>query len=405
MKRDPSLKVALDIGTSKIAALAASKQGNQLEVAALAQVPSLGLKRGMVVDMERTIDSIGEVIQALTEQLSYRPEQVVLGISGSHIRSQHSHGMVALSQREVTSRDIEQILESAQAVALPADERILHVIPHHYALDHQRDIYQPLGMLGVRLEADVHLITANISAVENMVRAVERSGLMVDDVVLQPLASGLSALSEDERVAGVVLLDIGAGTTDLAVFSRGNLIYTSVIPIGGDHVTQDLAMALRLPVHVAESLKRSEGVVSAFDSETRVTLNSGFASGVQEIPVSFMSEIITARYQDILQLAQEKLLAQQLPQVSAGVVLSGKGACIPGLMELTSNLWELPVRVGYPTQGILASEISEDPGLATGVGLLHYAFSKMPSRPKHTAGLLPSKALWQRMRDWFEMHF
>jgi len=406
------LLVGLDIGTSKIVALVGEMYeengSEEIEVVGMGSMPSHGLKRGVVVNIESTVQAIGQAVKEAALMSGCEIHSVFAGISGSHIRSLPSHGTAPIRDEEVAAADITRVMESAKAVAIPADQRILHVLPNEFIVDTQGGIKHPIGMSGVRLEAKVHIITGAISAAENIAKCVRRCGLAVDDIVLQQLASGEAVLSEDETELGICLVDIGGGTTDIAVFQEGALQHTAVIPIAGDQVTNDIAVALRTPRKAAEAIKVEHGCVLPRLVEAEGTIE---VPGVGERPPRQLShqtlvEVIGARYEELLTLVHNELQrGGHEAATAAGVVLTGGSAKVGGLAELAEEIFQAPVRIGEPRHVTGLPEVSKNPAHATGAGLLLYG-------RKHSKGLRAglqrqsgAGRAWQRLQEWLRKNF
>jgi cell division protein FtsA len=382
----------MHIGTTKITAIVAEQEedGEGLRIVGVGCAPSDGLKRGVVVNLERTVRSIQHAVQ-IAERMSGRTiKGVWAGIAGDHIRGINSRGVIAVSRKdsEVRANDVERVIQAAKAVAIPADREILHVLPQEYIVDDQDGIRDPVGMSGVRLEAEVHIITGAASACRNLIRAAEKAGLSVEELVLEPLASANAVLTADERELGVALLDIGGGTTDVAVFYEGAIRHTAVIGLGGSNVTNDLAIGLRTPVERAEQLKLASGcaLISMVRPEETVRVPSVGGRPDRDISRHMLATMIEPRAEEILALANKEIRKHHVADLlGAGVVLTGGASSLPGMAELAEQVFDLPVRQGVPSGISGMTEAVSDPRFATGVGLAIHAFLN-DARPRAAEG-------------------
>jgi cell division protein FtsA len=377
MASEASMIVALDIGTSKVVCLVAEvRPDGQLEVVGIGSHPSRGLKRGVVVNIESTVNSIHRAVEEAELMAGCKIHSVTVGIAGSHISSLNSHGIVAVRDREVTEHDLERVIDAASAVAIPADQRILHILPQEYLIDHQEGIKEPLGMSGVRLEAKVHLVTGATNAIQNIEKCVRRCGLEVDGVVLEQLASSYAVLTEDEKDLGVCMVDIGGGTTDIAVFTGGSIRHTGVIPVAGDQVTNDIAMALRTPTQHAEQLKIKYACALAqlANADETIKVPSVGDRPPRDLSRQALAEVVEPRYDELFTLIQTELRRSGFEDlIPAGIVLTGGTAKMEGVVELAEEIFHMPVRLAMP-HGIRGmDDILQNPIFSTGMGLLHYA--------------------------------
>jgi len=408
-RAERNLIVGLDIGTSKIVALVGEINANdQLEVIGLGVHPSRGLKRGVVVNIEATVQSIQQAIEEAELMAGCQIHSAYTGIAGSHIRSLNSHGIVAIRDVEVTSGDVERVIDAARAVAIPADQKILHVLPQEFIIDHQEGIREPVGMSGVRLEARVHLVTGALSAAQNIQKCVKRCGIEVADIVLQQLASSYATLTEDEKELGVCLVDIGAGTTDIAIFGEGAIRHTAVIPIAGDQVTNDIAVALRTPTQNAEEIKLQYGcaLVDIANAEEMIEVSSVGDRPRRRLTRRALAEVIEPRYEELFRLVQAELRRSGFEDtVASGIVLTGGASQIPGAIDLAENIFRMPVRSGIP-QGVSGlSEVINNPVYATGVGLLILGKQRLFDRRVETPSSTGIKDVWGKMKNWFQGNF
>ncbi|MGY6586791.1 MAG: cell division protein FtsA [Wenzhouxiangella sp.] len=406
-RAEKSLVVGLDIGTSKIVAIVGEIQPDgAVEVIGIGSHPSRGLKRGVVVDIESTEQSIQRAVEEAELMADCEIHSVFAGIAGSHIRSLNSHGAVAIRDKEVVEGDVERVLESARAVAVPADQRILHVLPQEYVIDSTDGIRQPIGMSGVRLEARVHLVAAAVSAVQNVTKCVARCGLQVDDLILQQLASSHAVLSTDERDLGIALVDIGAGTTDVAVFTEGAIRYTACIPIAGDLVTNDIAVALRTPtVHAEEiKIKFACALEQMVSTDETIQVPSVGNRESRRLERRTLAQVVEARYRELFNHVHKQLRQSGFENmIPAGLVLTGGGAKMEGVVELAEEILHMPVRLGTP-QGVTGlSEVVSNQIHATGVGLLLHG-ARNDGAPRARLGR-SKESLIQRLKTWFQGEF
>jgi|UPI0004839B4F cell division protein FtsA len=409
--------VALDIGTSKVVCLVGEiTDTGAIEIVGVGSHPSRGLKRGVVVNIESTVHSIQRAVEEAELMAGCKIHSVTVGIAGSHISSHNSHGIVAVRDREVSDYDLERVIDAARAVAIPADQKILHILPQEYLIDHQEGIREPLGMSGVRLEAKVHLVCGAINAVQNIEKCIRRCGLEVEAVVLEQLASSYSVLTDDEKDLGVCLVDIGGGTTDIAVFTGGAIRHTAVIPIAGDQVTNDIAMALRTPTVNAEQLKIKYACALAqlARPEEMIKVPSVGDRPARDLSRQALAEVVEPRYEELFTLVQAELRRSGFEDlVAAGIVLTGGTAKMEGAVELAEEIFHMPVRLARP-QGVRGMEdLLSNPIYATGIGLLHYARADHgpaePERIQQEADVkikgVSGPGLLHRIKAWLQGNF
>jgi cell division protein FtsA len=375
-RTERNLIVGLDIGTSKVAAIVGeiNNEGN-IEVIGIGNSLSRGLKKGVVVNLESTVMSIQRAIEEAELMAGCQIKSVFAGIAGSHIRSLNSHGVVAIKDREVTQYDIDRVIDSARAVAISADQKILHILPQEFVIDQQDSIKEPIGMSGTRLEAKVHMVTGSVSASQNIIKCIRRCGLEVEDLVLEQLASCYSVLTEDEKELGVCLIDIGGGTTDIAIFVEGAIKHTAVIPIAGDQVTNDIAVALRTPTINAEEIKRKYAcaLTQLSDINGIIDVPSIGDRSPRQITAQNLAEIIEPRYEELMLLVQAEIRRSgNEDMIAAGIVLTGGSSKVMGLIELAEEIFHMPVRMGGPENVTGLTEVIKNPMHSTGVGLLMY---------------------------------
>jgi len=405
-KSERNLVVGLDIGTSKVAAIVGeiTSDGN-IEIIGIGSTPSRGLKKGVVVNLESTVQSIQRAIEEAELMAGCQIRSVYAGIAGSHIRSLNSHGIVAIKDKEVTQYDIDRVIDSARAVAIPADQKILHILPQEFVIDLQEGIKEPIGMSGIRLEAKVHMVTGSVSASQNIVKCIRRCGLEVDDIVLEQLASCNSVLTDDEKELGVCLIDIGGGTTDIAIFVDGAIKHTAVIPIAGDQVTNDIAVALRTPTLNAEDIKRKYAcaLTQLANVDEVIEVPSIGDRAPRKISTQNLAEIIEPRYEELMLLVQSELRRSGYEElIAAGVVLTGGSSKVMGLIDLAEEIFHMPVRMGGPQNVTGLTEVVKNPIHSTGVGLLMYGKEHQGvGRSVDSDG--PS--VFSRMKNWFQGNF
>ena len=406
-KSDKGLLVALDIGTSKIAVIVAEVADDGLvEVIGLGESPSHGLKRGVVVDIESTVQSIQRAVDAAELMTGCQIYAVRAGIAGGHVQSRNSTGQVAIKEREVTLEDMVRVNENARAVVLPHDQQIIHVLPQEYIIDGQEGIRQPIGMSGVRLEVRAHLVTGATSAVQNIVKCIERCGLRVDEMVLEQIASAEAVLHRDERQLGVCIVDIGGGTTDIAVFVDGAIRHTAVIPIAGDQVTNDIAVGLRTPTQFAEKIKLEHASLCPSQEASEFIEVPGVGDRpARRLSRHTLGEIVEARYEEIFLHVREDLRRSGYEErVTAGVVLTGGSALMCGVVELAEEMLHMPVRLGLPQRVAGIQEVANNPVHATGVGLLLFQRPKSAVDEKKDSSSTATSVLG-KMKDWFKGNF
>jgi cell division protein FtsA len=406
---DSKLIVGLDIGTSKIVALVGEiRDDDEIEIIGIGTHPSTGLKKGVVVNIESTVGSIQRAVEEAELMAGCEIHSVYAGIAGSHVKSLNSHGAVAIKDGEVTRSDVDRVIDAAQAVAIPADQKMLHILPQEFIIDDQEGVSQPVGMSGVRLEARVHMVTGAVSAAQNIEKCVRRCGLEVDDLILEQLASSYAVLSEDEKELGVCLVDIGGGTTDIAVFTEGAIRHTAVIPIAGDQVTNDIAVALRTPMPNAEAIKMRYGCALrqlAAAGET-IEVPSIGERPPRRLSRQTLAEVIEPRYEELIQLIQIELRRSGFePRLAGGIVMTGGSSKIEGLVDLAEEIFHMPVRLGIPQHVTGMSEVVRNPIHATVVGLLLFGHREETARIKDAPSPSGAKGIWDRMKSWFQGNF
>ena len=396
--------VGLDIGTSKIVAIVGELgPEGQLEIIGIGSHASRGLKKGVVVNIDSTVQSIQRAVEEAELMAGCQIQSVFAGIAGSHIRSMSSHGIVAIRDREVFQPDIDRVIDAAQAVAIPADQKILHILPQEFLIDSQEGIKEPLGMSGVRLEAKVHLVTCAVNAAQNIEKCIQQCGLAVDDIILEQLASSFAVLTDDEKDLGVCLVDIGGGTSDIAIFTEGAIKHTAVIPIAGDQVTNDIAMALRTPTQNAEEIKIKYGCALASlagENET-IKVPSVGERDDRDLSRQALAEVIEPRYEELFTLIQAELRRSGFEDlIPAGIVLTGGTSKMEGVVELAEEIFHMPVNIGKPKSVAGLSDIVRNPIYATSVGLLQYGLGNDPQTHGAHRSETQSGSIWQSVKSW-----
>ncbi|HEY7655774.1 MAG TPA: cell division protein FtsA [Burkholderiales bacterium] len=403
------LIVGLDVGTSKIAAIVAEvRPEGGFEIIGMGSHPSRGLKKGVVVNIETTVNAIQRALEEAELMADCKIREVYTGIAGSHIRSFNSQGMVAVKDKEVALADIERVVDTARAVQIPNDQQILHVLNQEFIIDGQEDVREPLGMSGVRLEVKVHIVTGAVSAAQNIVKCVRRCGLEVRDLVLQPLASAMAVISDDEKDLGVALVDIGGGTSDLVVFTHGAIRHTAVIPIAGDQITNDIAMALRTPTKDAEDIKERYGCALSqlADPQDMVEVPGLGEREPRQLSRKTLAEVIEPRVEELYSLVQTELRRSGYEELlSSGVVITGGSSVMQGMVELGEEIFHMPVRVGYPAYHGPLAEAVRHPRHSTGVGLLLAGMQQLRSRELARLNAGSFRQVLERMRTWFTGNF
>src|SRR3954468_22125020 len=408
-RSDRGLIVGLDIGTSKVVALVGEVNAEGgVEVLGVGSHPSRGLKKGVVVNIESTVQSIQRAVEEAELMAGCEIRSVFAGIAGSHVRSLNSHGVVAIRDREVSDIDVQHVVDAAKAVAIPADQKILHVLPQEFIIDGQEGIRDPIGMSGVRLEAKVHIVTGADSAAQNIEKCIQRCGLTVEDMVLEQLASSYAVLTEDEKELGVCLVDMGGGTTDIAIFCGGAIQHTAVIPIAGDQVTNDIAVSLRTPLPYAEEIKiKYAGALSqlAKPDET-IEVPSVGDRPPRRLARQTLAEVVEPRYEELFALGREELRRSGFEEtIAAGIVLTGGSAKMEGAVELAEEVFHMPVRLGVPQYITGLVDVVSNPIHSTGVGLLIYGRENFMRGRRGLPIAGNVKGVVDRMKAWFQGNF
>ena len=404
-KKENEYVVALDIGTSKVVSLIGQlTDSHAVEIVALGSYPSSGLKKGVVVNIDATTDAIQKSMDQAKNSFDGKLKNVYVGIAGNHIKSLNSHGIVGIKDKEVTPFDIDRVIEAAQAVAIPSDQKVLHVLPQEFVIDDQDSIREPLGMSGVRLESHVHLVTCANNAIQNIEKCVKRCGITLDGFVLEQLASSYSVLSEDEKELGVCIVDIGGGTTDIAIFNSGSISFTGVIPIAGDQVTSDIAVALRTPTPQAEELKQKYGcAVAEFTTESETIEVAGVGGRApRELSRKALAEIVEPRYVELFELVKAEIQRNGFDgKIPAGIVLTGGTSKMEGVVELAESIFQTSVRIGVPENFKGMESVLKNPIYATSLGLLGYGFDQL----KQGIALEQNRSLFDKAFGWLKSNY
>lgn len=401
-KRD-NIIVGLDIGTTKICAIAGEVKESGIEVIGIGTHPSKGLRKGVVINIESTVQAIKKAVEEAELMAGCDISTVYAGIAGGHIKAFNSHGVIAVKENEISPSDIDRVIEAAQAVVIPPDREVIHVIPQEYIIDDQDGIQEPLGMSGVRLEAKVHVVTAGITSAQNIVKSVNRAGLDVADIILQPIASSEAVLTQDEEDLGVVLVDIGGGTTDIAIYHNGTLKHTGVISLGGNQVTGDISVGLRTPANEAEKIKKKHGcaLVSLIPKEETIEVPSVGGRKPRVVSRQILGEIIEPRVEELFQLVNREIIRSGYDGiVASGVVLTGGTASLEGISDLAEQVFNLPVKCGLPSGISGLVDIVNSPMYATAVGLVLYGKRHATSAQFRVGGKNNVGKLINKMKGW-----
>ena len=408
-KEEKNLIIGLDIGTSKVVAIVAElTPDGSMNVIGLGQHVSRGLKKGVVINIDSTVNAIQRAIEEAELMADCTIKDVFTGIAGSHVQSINARGMVKIKDAEVTQADVSRVIETAQAIALPSDQQILHILTQEYIIDGQEDVREPLGMSGMKLEVKVHIVTGAVAAAQNIVKSIKRCGLEVTDLILQPLASSEAVLTEDEKELGVCLVDIGGGTTDIAVFKQGSIRHTAVIPIAGDQITNDVAVALRTPTQSAEDIKINHGCALRQLADPREVVEVQGTDGreARQLSVQTLAEVIEPRVVELYEFVLAELRRSGLEEmIASGIVITGGSAMMKGMVELGEEIFHMPVRLGMPRYVGGLSEVVGNPRYATGVGLLLIGKKQVVQHIQNNIDAGSFSRIFERMKSWFQGNF
>jgi cell division protein FtsA len=407
-KESKNLIVGLDIGTSKIACIVAEVTAEgTLEVIGAGMTESSGMKKGMVVNIDATVGTIQQALQEAELMADCKIQAVYTGIAGGHIRSSNAHGMIKIKDKEVAQADIDRAIETASSISLPSDQQILHILEQEFNIDGQEGIKKPKGMSGMRLEVEIHIVTGAVSAVQNILKCIHRCGLEVNEMILQPLASSKAVLADDERELGVCLIDIGGGTTDVAIFTGGAIRHTAVIPIAGDQITNDIAMALRTPTKDAEDIKIKYGcALRQLAPDAPIEVPGVGERSSRMLSRQTLAEVIEPRIEELYSLVQTELRRSGYEDLlSSGIVITGGSSSMQGMVELAEEIFHLPVRLGLPRNIGGLSSVVKTPRYATGVGLLVYGLERYQRNEVSRVNSGSFKDVLEKMKDWFKGNF
>lgn len=408
MVKKDNIIVGLDIGTTKICAIVGESTKDGIEIIGLGTAPSKGLRKGVVVNIESTVESIKKAVEEAELMAGCEINRVYCGIAGGHIRAFNSHGVIAVKNKEITQADVDRVIEAAQAIVIPPDREVIHVIPQEYIVDDQEGIQEPLGMIGIRLEVKVHIVTAAVTSAQNIIKCANKAGLDVADIVLQQIASSEAVLNTDERDIGVVLVDIGGGTTDIALYHDGTIKYTTVISLGGNQVTGDISVGLRTPTGEAEKVKKEYGaaMTAMVSKDDVIEILAVGGNKTRKVSKYTLCEIIEPRVEEIFDLVKREIVKSGYdPLISSGVVLTGGTSALAGSTELAEQVFSLPVRLGTPRGIIGLVDVVKSPMYSTGVGLVLYGGRHMDSvRFQRGADNVFGK-LTSRMKGWMKEFF
>ncbi len=408
-KSNSNLVVGLDVGTSKVLVIVVEvNEEGEMEVMGVGHHPARGLRKGVVANIESTVQSIQRAVEEAELMAGCQIYSVFVGIAGAHISSINSHGVVAIKDNEVTENDIERVIDAAKAMVIPNDQRILHVLPQDYIIDGQDGIREPVGMCGVRMEARVHMITGAVSAAQNIVKCIRRCGLEVDDIILEQIASSEAVLTENERDLGVCMIDIGGGTTDIAIFNEGAIRHTAVIPVAGNQVTDDIAFAFSTPTQAAEEIKKKYGctLVQLVDESQTIETPSMGGRPPRSLSRRNLAEVIEPRIDELLTLVQAEIRKNRFEDViGSGIVLTGGSSRIEGMMDLAEEIFHVPVRQGLPNYEGSLSEVIKNPIYSTAIGLAQFGHGNRNLARERTTQKGSVSSLLGRMKSWFQGSF
>jgi cell division protein FtsA len=403
-KKKNRLIVGLDVGTTKTCVVVGEITDAGVDIIGIGSHPSQGLRKGVVVNIESTVNAIKRAVEEAEHMSGCEISSVYAGVAGGHIQGQNSLGIVAVKGREVDEEDVQRAVDAAKAIAIPLDREILHVLPQNFIVDDQDGVKVPVGMSGVRLEAKVHIVTGSVTSIQNIIKSVNRVGLDINDVILQQLATSEAVLSDDEKDLGVALIDIGGGTTDIAVFANGSIQHTAVLPVGGNYLTNDIATGLRTPVAEAEKLKIKYGCAHGpmIARDETIEVSSVGGREPREVSRQILCRIIEARMEEIISMAHKEIVRSGFDDLlAAGIVLTGGTAIMEGVVELTERIFHMPVRRGSPAGLGGLTDIVNSPMYAAAVGLVVYGNKKNTSDRSSKAEHSMSNRLTKKIKQWF----
>jgi len=406
VERPGNMIVGLDIGTTKICAVVSELSEKAAEIIGVGTYPSVGLRKGVVVNIDNTVDSIQRSMEEAELMAGCEIGSVFIGIAGSHIKGFNSHGVIAVKGQEVSQEDVDRVIDAARAVAIPLDREVIHILPQEYIVDEQGGILDPVGITGVRLEAKVHIVTGAVTAAQNLIKCANRAGLDVVDIVFQPLASAEAVLTQEEKDLGVALVDFGGGTTDLALFTESAIKHTAVLGLGGNNLTNDIAVGLRTPSKEAEQIKIGHGscLNSLVDKDQMIEVPSVGGRKPRLLSRHILSEILEPRVEEIFTLVDQEIERTGLKELLAsGVVITGGSALLPGIAEIADQVFQLPTRIGYPQRISGLVDVVSGPMFATAVGLVLYGMEHQPQRKFRIRDGNIFNRVTLRMKSWFKI--
>ncbi len=406
MERPGNMIVGLDIGTTKICAVVSELNEKGAEIIGVGTYPSVGLRKGVVVNIDNTVDSIQRSMEEAELMAGCEIGSVFIGIAGSHIKGFNSHGVIAVKGQEVSQEDVDRVIDAARAVAIPLDREVIHILPQEYIVDEQGGILDPVGITGVRLEAKVHIVTGAVTAAQNLIKCANRAGLDVIDIVFQPLASAEAVLTQEEKDLGVALVDFGGGTTDLALFTESAIKHTAVLGLGGNNLTNDIAVGLRTPSKEAEQIKIDHGscLNSLVDKDQMIEVPGVGGRKPRLLSRHILSEILEPRVEEIFTLVDQEIERTGLKELLAsGVVITGGSALLPGIAEIADQVFQLPTRIGFPQRISGLVDVVNGPMFATAVGLVLYGMEHQPQRKFRIRDGNIFNRVTLRMKSWFKI--
>jgi cell division protein FtsA len=404
VKHREEIIVGLDIGTTKICAIVAETDGKNCNIIGIGSHPSVGLRKGVVVNMEATVDSIKKAVQEAEMMAGCEISSVYTGIAGGHITGFNSNGIIAIKGDEVTQADVDRVIEAARAVAIPMDREVIHVLPQEFIVDGEPGICNPVGMAGVRLEAKIHIVTGAVTSAQNIIKCANNAGLDVCDIILEPIASSEAVMSKEEKEVGTGLIDIGGGTTDLAIFAGNNIRHTFVLAIGGNNMTNDISVGLRTPMTEAERIKLSFGTClpDRVRNDETIEISDLSGRGSRRLPRQILAEILEPRVEEVFTLVKREIYRADMKNaISSGIILTGGAALLEGVTEIAESVFELPVRIGNPSGISGLVDVVNNPMYATGVGLVLYGARNQDKKKFRIRDANIFNRIMKRMRSWF----
>lgn len=405
MKTQEELIVGLDIGTTKICTVVAEVSGDKVNIIGIGSHPSLGLRKGVVVNIESTVDSINKAVKEAEMMAGCEISNVFAGIAGGHITGFNSNGIIAIKGKEITQGDMDRVVEAATAVAIPMDREVIQVLPQEYIVDGEAGILNPVGMAGVRLEARIHIVTGAVTSVQNIIKCGHKAGLDICDIILEPIASSEAVLTQEEKEVGCAIIDIGGGTSDLAVFSNNNIKHTFVLSLGGNNMTNDISVGLRTPLGEAEKIKLKHGtcVASKVKNDEIIEITDGTDSGSRSLPRQILAEILEPRVEEVFTLMKREIYrAGMRDYIKSGVVITGGASLLDGVKEIAESVFELPVRLGMPRGISGLVDVVNNPMYATAVGLVIYGAKHQSKRKFRIRDANIFNRIMMRMKNWFK---